>query len=143
MEQYLEFVTNHPVLIAALVGILAALLWSTLSEMGGAGAPVSGLEATRLMNTESAVIVDVREAAEFERGHIVEAVNLPFTRFNDRKDELDRYKDRPIVLVCAHGMQSRTAARELKKAGFTRLHSLRGGISQWRTDNLPLTRGRK
>lgn len=143
MQQYLEFVSNHPVLFAALAGILVALAWSFLGELGAAAKAVTGAEATQLINREQAVIVDLREPGEFEQGHIVEALNLPFTRFNDRISELARYKDQPLVVVCAHGLQSRSAAGLLKKAGFSKLYSLRGGIAQWRADNLPLARGKR
>lgn len=143
MSQFVEFMSNHPVLFAAFAGILVALVWSFAGEIGGAVKAVSGAEATRLINQEQALIVDVRDAGEFEQGHILDARNLPLTRFNERMSELDRHKDQPVLLVCAHGVQSRSAGGLLKKAGFTRLYTLRGGLGQWRADNLPLTRGRR
>lgn len=141
MSQLLEFISNHMLLVAALAGILVALVWSFAVELSGTVKAVSSAEATRLINQEQAIILDVREAGEFQQGHILDARNLPLTRFNERLGELDRHKDQPLLLVCAHGAQSHSAGGRLKKAGFTRLYTLRGGLTQWRADNLPLNRG--
>lgn len=142
MPHLLEFVTNHALLFAAFAGLLVALVWSFVSEWFGP-AQVSGAEATLLINREDAVVLDVRGAAEFDAGHITGAVNAPFTALQGQASDLARYRERKVVICCAQGMQARSAAALLKQAGFAQLFLLRGGIAQWRADNLPLTSGRR
>ena len=82
-------------------------------------------------------IVDVREADEFAGplGHIAGARLLPLGDLEKRAGELA--KDRPIVTVCRAGARSAQAAAILRKAGFTSVANLAGGMLRWRAQNLP------
>lgn len=142
MQQLGEFVVNHWVLFAALTVILALLIANLASGLGAASGQLSPPDAVRLINREDAVIVDLREAGEFNRGHILNAVNVPEARLNERLTELRKYRDRPVIVYCAAGNTAARAAAALKKAGFTKLYSLRGGIGAWQQDNLPIARGK-
>lgn len=140
MERIPDFVGNHLFLVSLFVAILVMLLWNLF------GAAMTGVEevghgdATRLVNREGAVVVDVRSADEFAGGHILDSLNLPLAELEARRTELDRFKDRPIVAVCGTGPVAGRAARLLRGAGFTRVVALRGGITAWQGAHLPLTR---
>lgn len=99
-------------------------------------------EVTRLINHEDAALLDVRSVEDFERGHIINAVNIDVATLGDREKELDKYKDKTVVICCAQGPESIRVARSLKTKGFEKLYSLKGGISAWQNANLPLTKGK-
>jgi rhodanese-related sulfurtransferase len=101
------------------------------------GAKVSSLQATQLINREKALILDVRPSAEFAAAHIREAKNIPLKELGERLPELEKLKGRPVVVVCAKGLQSAKATSQLRKAGFTEAYALLGGISEWQSQNLP------
>lgn len=86
-----------------------------------------GLEAYR--RTESALLVDVREAEEYATGHIPGAVNVPLSTLA----EADLPKDRPLFLYCLRGSRSARAASVLKSRGYSRVRSI-GGINGYKGD---------
>ena len=137
MEQIFEFIVNHPLLVGALVALVCALLFT---EMRKGGPAVSTQELTQLVNQGSAIVVDVREKGEFGKGHIVDAVNIPFARLKDRAAELLKHKDQSIIVVDAMGQHSGTASKILKDAGLTKVMKLKGGINTWQADSLPLVK---
>lgn len=110
------------------------LLWPNLQRRG---AQVSLLEATRLINQGKTLILDVRDPAEFAAGHVPDARNVPLKDLHSRVSELDKFKNRPVIVVCASGARSSRALSELKKAGFTEAQSLSGGLAAWQAQGLP------
>ncbi len=101
---------------------------------------VSPSEATLLINREDAVVIDVREAPEFFSGHIAGARNIPLPKLAERLAELDEFKARALVVVCASGGRSATAQKTLVAAGFSQVKNLAGGVSAWQQASLPLTK---
>lgn len=138
--QLLEFIGNHWVLFVALVAIASALIYSFTVGEKGALDPVG---ATELINHRDAVVVDVRPAADFAQGHIINAINLPMNGFANQIGTLQKYKDRPIVVNCRSGAQSSAACSQLRKQGFSEVYNLRGGIMAWQNANLPVTRKKR
>ena len=137
MEQLIAFVTNHPFL----VGTFAVLLGLFIrNEMARGGASISAAELVQLVNNENALVVDVRDKAEFDSGHIVDSINIPFSSLETRADELSKYKDRPLVLACKMGQHSGSAGTMLKKKGFENVSRLKGGIAEWRGQSLPVVK---
>lgn len=137
MDQLFAFISNHPFLVGAFAVLLALFI---RNEMSRGGAAVSAQELVQLVNNEGAVVVDLRDKGEFEAGHIVDAINIPFANIEARVDELSKFKDKPIVLACKMGQHSGSAGTQLRKAGFERVSRLRGGIADWRSQNLPVVK---
>lgn len=122
--------------LAALSG--GMLLWQTFS---GAGVKrVSVNEATLLINRQDALVVDVRETAEWSAGHIADARHIALGHLDKHLSEIDKYKDKPVIVVCASGNRSTAACGRLKKAGFQQVFNLAGGLNAWAEANLPMTR---
>jgi len=121
--------------IAILSG--GALLWPNLQRRG---ARVTTLQATQLINQGKAIVVDVREPAEFSAGHLRDAKNIPLGELSNRIGELDKFKSKAVIAVCQSGTRSAKAAGQLKKAGFNEAFSLDGGIAAWQAQGLPLTK---
>jgi rhodanese-related sulfurtransferase len=139
MNQIIEFVGNHLGLVIALVVILTMLIQNLISGGGGKDA-VDPAGATELINHENAVVVDVRPMADFNQGHIIGAINIPSNGFANQLKQLERHKTKPIIVSCRSGAQSTQACATLRKAGFEKVHNLRGGMLAWQSANLPVTR---
>lgn len=140
MDRIIEFVGNHPFLIALWLSIAALLLWNLLADSIGGIKSISPAETTRLMNHEDALLIDLRGKAEYEKGHILNARHVPAADIDDQIDKLKREADRPVILCCANGGESQRTGRKLLQAGFERVHIVKGGINSWREASLPLSR---
>lgn len=138
MAQYIEFATNHWMLLAALLVIIYLLLMSVLGQRLRGYQSASPSEATMLINREDAVILDVRENNEYKDGHIVNSVHIPLSYLKDRLAELEKHKGKPVVVACKSGHRSGQACSLLKKNGFENIYNLSGGVLAWEGANLPL-----
>jgi rhodanese-related sulfurtransferase len=139
MEQLLEFAGNHTFMVAAFLVILTLLIWNLVTDPGSKGA-VDAAGATALINREDALVIDVRPMADFGKGHIVGAQNIPLNSLKNQLGQLEKHKDRTIVVSCRSGNQSQTACKTLRAAGFGKVFNLRGGMMAWQSANLPVTR---
>jgi rhodanese-related sulfurtransferase len=84
----------------------------------------------------NAMLIDVREPEEFDRGHIPGAVNIPQADLATRLAEVPR--DRPVMTVCASGMRSLRSAQFLHQQGYVDVASVAGGTTAWREAGRPL-----
>ncbi|TDV64589.1 rhodanese-related sulfurtransferase [Pseudomonas sp. LP_7_YM] len=132
----IEFATNHYLLAGAFVILLALLIASELSK---GGRSLSTGELTALVNRDEAVVIDVRPKKDYTSGHIVGALSFPQDKVMSRTAELEKYKPKTLIIVDAAGQHAGHIASELLKAGFTAA-KLSGGVSSWRSDNLPLVK---
>ena len=132
----LKFVTENIFLIAIAFVSGGMLVWP-LVRRGAGGPSVNTLEATLLMNKKDSLVLDVRDAAEFAQGHILNARNIPFDELEGRLKEIERYKEKPVIVTCGAGNRSGSAAGMLRKHGFTAAVNLSGGIAAWRQAGLP------
>jgi rhodanese-related sulfurtransferase len=137
----MEFINQNVLLISLVVVSGISLLWPMFARPSGNS--VSPAEATQLINREDAHIVDVREADEYAGGHLPDAKNIPVAKLADRIGELEKFKDKPIIICCATGMRSNKACAELKKQGFEKLHNLAGGVDAWVGAGYPIKKGSK
>lgn len=135
MERFFEFVVNHWILSTLWVLLLAALLFHLKRK---SGATVSLHQTTLLINRSNGVVLDIRDKKEFDKGHIVNALNIPLPKLSERLRELEKHKDSPVIVVCQMGQQSPEAVRILTQAGFTHVVRMAGGMAEWRAQSLPL-----
>ena len=108
------------------------------SEMNKGGKKIEPNELTTLINRENAILVDLRTKEDYDAGHIMSALNYPHQDFENQMHELDRYKERPIILVCDMGRNSANIGEKLKKADFKNIFRLNGGMMTWTQENLPV-----
>ncbi|HAL41038.1 MAG TPA: rhodanese-like domain-containing protein [Gammaproteobacteria bacterium] len=138
MEQFFIFIGNHPLLVGSFILLLILFI---RNESVRAGATIGTQELVRLVNTEGAKVLDVREKNEFREGHIVDAVNIPFASLEGRLSELQNYRETPMIVACKMGQHSGSAGTLLQKNGFTKVMRLSGGYAEWRGQNLPVVKG--
>lgn len=140
MEKLPEFIGNNIFLVSLFIAILMMLIWNIYGSAASGIRQLSPMEATRLMNHDNAVVLDVRKAEDFKNAHILNALSFPDTETQSRQQEIEKYKERPVITYCDNGITSTRTARALKTAGVSEIYCLKGGIQAWRTANLPLTK---
>ena len=95
-SHFLIFISEQWVLVFALLLSLNLLLFT---ESRKAGPALSPQQAINLTNREGGVFLDVRDAKEYKRAHISEAVNIPSANLQGRLGELENYRDKPVIVV--------------------------------------------
>lgn len=140
MDQLLEFASRHLLLVGALAIVILALIANELWRKFTGMAPISSAEAIRLMNSEDAVIVDTRSASDFKKKHIINAKHVPTAGIVDRAKEISKDPDKAIIIYCGTGHSAQQAATKLRKHGYSRVLTLKGGIGGWEADGMPVTR---
>lgn len=140
MEQLLEFISNHPLMSGGFVAVLGLLIWSELIRKVQGVAELTPVQAVAWINDPKTVIVDVSSAADYNKGHIVNARNIALSRTKEGDDELQKLKGSKVLVVCKNGQAATQAAASLKKLGIEDVAVLKGGMAQWLNDQYPVTR---
>ena len=134
MALFLEFLTQQWILVAALLAVIIMLV---LHEARKSGPSLTPQQATQLINAQQGVFLDLRDAADYKQGHIVDALHIPASKLTDRMAELEKYRSKPIVLVCKMGQQSGAAGKQLKAQKFEQVYKMSGGMMEWGNLQLP------
>jgi GrxC family glutaredoxin len=135
--QLTDFVMAEWPLFLALIVILALLARTWFG--GGRIKGVRPMEATRMINHDDALVLDVRTDKEFNEGHVLDAAHIPLGVLQSRLAELEGFKAQPVIVACRSGARSAQACGTLNKQGFTEVYNLSGGVLAWQSANLPLT----
>jgi rhodanese-related sulfurtransferase len=141
MEHFLIFLQKNPMNMVLLGTVLVSggmLLAPLIARLMRPGQEVGAAEAVQLINRRDAVVIDVRDAADYKSGHITNARHLPESELDARAKELERIKSKPIIVSCGRGNRSPNVATRLRKLGFKEVFSLRGGLAGWQQANMPL-----
>lgn len=133
-----EFVSDNIWLVAIAVISGGYFIWPWISKGTSGVREVGPMEAVQLMNRNDAVVLDVREQAEFSGGHISGSKHFPLASLEKRSGEMKKFAKKPIVVVCASGARSRSACATLKKLGFENVSLLAGGIGAWQQASMPV-----
>jgi rhodanese-related sulfurtransferase len=139
IDQLLTFVQAHPFLFAALALVIGALIANEIHGSATGGKKLGALEAVRLINDRDPVVVDVRPHADFKKGHLLHAMNIPAAKIAERASEISKDKARPVLVYCALGNSQVDAAARLRQLGHTEVYQLRGGLNGWMSASLPVT----
>jgi rhodanese-related sulfurtransferase len=134
MALFLEFLAQQWILVAAL---LATVVMLVLHESRKSGPSLSPQQAINMVNGSQGVFLDLRDSAEFKQGHIVDALHIPASKLAERMAELEKYRARPIILVCKMGQQAGAAGKQLKANGFEQVFKMTGGMMEWGNLQLP------
>ncbi len=135
LDLLLAFIAEQWLLVAALLTTLSMLF---VHESRKAGPAASPQQAINLVNSEAGVFLDIRDGKEFKKGHIADALHIPLASLSGRMGELDKYKDKPVIVVCKLGQSAAGATKQLRAAGFSRAQKMAGGMTEWQTMKLPV-----
>ena len=132
--ELINFLIEHFYFSAPLV-IILILFFISNSKKGGT--KISCQSLISLSNQDQALIVDLRSSEAFNSGHITASINIPVNDVSRRSNEIIN-STKSVVLVCEMGCSSTNAGETLKKEGLKDIFILRGGINEWKMNNLPL-----
>ena len=99
---------------------------------------ISAETARQMIEKGGVVVVDVREPAEWDRGHIAESRHVPLGTLMSRPREL--LQQDGIIFVCAEGVRSAVACEVAAAIGMTQLYNLEGGTIAWWKQGYPLVK---
>jgi rhodanese-related sulfurtransferase len=120
------------------LAMASLLLWQHESRKSGAS--LTPQQAINLLNREEGVFLDLRESGEFGKGHIANAMNIPAAKLDGRITELDKFREKPIVLVCKMGQHSGAVGKKLQAEGYAKVYRMTGGMMEWSQSQLPLVK---
>jgi len=141
MDQFVEFLGNHPMLSAAWVGIFIAIIVTSIRIKLSPIKQLTPQELTFSVNREQGVVLDIRPEKDFKASHILDAKHITTEKINKNEfATLEKYKDKPIIVVCTAGITASKVAAQLFKAGFTKASLLKGGMNAWTGAGLPVAK---
>ncbi len=138
MDQYIEFASNHYLLVLALAVVSFLLIQDLLESSFSSFKKISPMIAVTKMNSEDTVVIDVREPHEYIKGHIENSINVPLGKFDEQINSLEKYKDKTVIVVCQSGTRSVPACKSLTRAGFEKVYNITGGMQSWEENKLPV-----
>ena len=127
---------------------IGMLLVVTLSSAIGCSSKGSGesyneidsAKTIELVNeTKETLVIDVRGADAYAKGHLANAINIPFDEFEGKISDLEGYKDQTIVLICDTGNKSGKAGKMLVDKGFTKVYNAEDGMEEYDYDTVTYT----
>ena len=130
-----QFLGEQWILVAALATTLGMLI---LHETRKAGPALSISEAVQLVNNDEGVFLDIRDAGDYARGHITDALHIPAATLAKRAGELEKFREKPVVVVGKMGQSAGPATKTLRAQGFSRAQKLSGGMMEWDAQKLPV-----
>jgi len=126
-----------------LISLFLVLIYIfALTERTKGGKPITCSQLVSLMNADEAVLVDVRAANDFQAGHVHGATNIPHTKIATRLSELEKHREKVIVLTDQMGQHAGGVGKQMTKQGYT-VRRLSGGMSEWQQQNMPVVQGQK
>jgi rhodanese-related sulfurtransferase len=133
-----EFIKSNILLIGLAIGSGFMLLLPWFKRGAGGVPNLSPAESVTLINRSNALVLDVRDDAEFATGHIADATHIPLSNLAARLGELKKYQNKAILVNCQRGTRSAKACDILRHAEFTQVNNLQGGLSAWVEAKLPV-----
>ncbi|MGG7605515.1 rhodanese-like domain-containing protein [Massilia sp. BKSP1R2A-1] len=133
----MKFILDNIFVVAIAVISGLALLWPALAPRGKRA---TALQATQMINRGKTLVLDVRTGEEFAAGHLRDAKHIPLADLGNRIGELEKSKNRTVIVVCQTGARADKAVRLLAAAGFEDAHALEGGQAAWVAAGLPVTK---
>lgn len=127
---------------------LGMLIVVTLSSVIGCSSKGSGeayneIDSTKTLElvkeTKDTLVIDVRGADAYAKGHLANAINIPFDEFEGKISDLEGYKDQTIVLICNTGNKSGKAGKMLVDKGFTKVYNAEDGMEEYDYDTVTYT----
>lgn len=139
MQDFMTFLSNHLTLTYTLAATLLLLMVVEFLRLKRHNVSIDVPKAVQLINREQAVVIDIRPKDLYRKGHIIDAHSISAKEMQENTKKMDKFKTRPLILVCARGNESQKITILLRKQGYN-AYSLSGGISAWITTELPLVK---
>lgn len=139
--EIIPFVKNHLLLSLGWIVLFIAIIVLTIKSKLSKVKIINNAQAINMINKQNAVIIDIRSADSFKKGHVTESHNiLPIDIKNASAKTIDKFKEDLIILIDENGLSSTNIGEILVKQGFLHVYALKDGIAGWNSENLPLVR---
>ena len=136
----MQFVQNNMSLVMLALVSAVMLIWPAIGRRISGVKEAGVLEATQLINHRDALVLDVRDDVEFAGGHISSARHVPLLHLKKQVADLEKFRDKPVVVICRSGARSATGCRVLRNAGFGEVYNFKGGMLAWEKANMPVSK---
>ena len=143
MDQYIEFASNHWMLVVAFLAVTFFLIQDIIEAGVRKYQTISPMLTVTKLNTGTPIIVDVREEGEYKKGHIADAIHIPLASIENQIKKIELYKQDDVIVVCHTGTRSASACSNLVKQGFENIFLMTGGMQSWEENKLPIVSNKK
>lgn len=99
---------------------------------------INSIEAKKIIENISPLILDVRTPYEYKMGHIEGAILIPVQNIQSEFSKILDYKNKPVLIYCATGNRSTVSSRILINNGFKNIYNMRYGIKEWMSLGYPV-----
>lgn len=137
MQELRTFVTQHLNLSIATALVIILLIVVEIIRAQRNVVQLNPLEATQLINHEKAIIIDLRSQEAYKTGHLLDAISMSHANFNEKL--LEKYKNKPLLFICAQGIESQKFAARFRKQGYN-AYTLSGGMKAWIDAGMPIVK---
>lgn len=134
--EFFVFVSEQWLLVSVLLILIYSFVWR---ESAKGGPSISYHQLTQAVNSESGLVVDIRDDKEYKAGHIAGSINIPHSKMAARAAELDSSRGKQIILVDKFGQHTGAVGKLLQSMGHSPAR-LKGGMGEWQSNNLPLVK---
>ena len=139
MTEIFEFFANHWQLTSILVLLIVAYCGFEIINATQEEKSVKVHDAIVLYNKKIASFVDIRDAKDFEAGHIVGSTHMNVENIDNLKRKLQRLTKKKVIFISENGSQASKLAKKISGDTKVELIFLQGGIHAWSAEGLPLT----
>ncbi|RLA08180.1 MAG: rhodanese-like domain-containing protein [Gammaproteobacteria bacterium] len=139
MDQYIQFITNHYWLSLSFVMTVGFVVYMEYNIRFAPYESLTPTQAVILQNHEDAIFIDIRESKELSRGKLIDSVHIPLTKFATAGNQLNKHRNKNLIIYCANGNRSRSVCKKLIKQDYKQVFNLTGGINAWQKENFPTT----
>lgn len=138
-KQIIFFINQHLILSLSWIGLFISIIFLTIKQYISKVKIINRNKAIYLINNKNGIIIDLRSKEQFQKGHIVNSINLPNLK-NELNNilKLKKYKNKPIILTSENSLEISKSAEKLTKKKFKYVFILKDGIIGWYNENLPL-----
>ncbi len=141
INEIIPFIKHHPMLSIGWVVLFVVIIVMTIKSKLSKVKIISNALAIQLINKQDAMVVDIRSADSFKKGHITQSHNiLPVDIKNGTIKVLEKHKESPVILLDDNGLSAANVAENLIQQGFMQVYVLKDGIAGWNGENLPLVK---
>lgn len=139
MQQLTIFLQHHVLLASTTVAVFIILLLVELMRSRRNIYTLSPNQAIQLINHHHAQVIDIRAEDAFKNGHIINANHLPDSEMQKNPRKLEKYKGKPIIVVCNQGGDAQKIAAHLRQLGFNAF-TLANGFRGWEQEHYPVVK---
>lgn len=142
MQELTTFITHHTGLSLATIGVLVVLMLLEFMRAKRNAFNIGPAQVTQLINRHHAVVLDIRSNDAYRKGHIIDAQLIASQEIKQPSKKLEKFKNRPIIIISSANNESQKIAASLLKQGYN-AYSLSGGMRAWLEAQMPLVRDEK